>query len=193
MSKASRISPSVRSIIYKAALDEKEKDRRLLAVEIQEKLSKLDIRAIPVEETLQKMISWARNNSNDPEDSPWSVSALADYDIPAVALPVVMNAWAKALVEDKPITIRQVKWVARLYCILGNIDGLIIKALEYANREKAIKLTGTYPDKPQNMRHLWFGDAFLYLDMKDKDIELAKRVMKMYGFKYEVKKNRADN
>ena len=125
----------------------------------------------------------------DPEDRPWSMSALAlaDYDIPPEALPVVMNAWAKALVDDAPLTIRQVKWIARFYCVLGNIDGLIVKALEYANREKAIKLTGAYPDKPQNMRWLWFGDAFLYLNMRDKDIDLAKRLMKMFGIKYEVK------
>jgi hypothetical protein len=48
-------------------------------------------------------------------------------------------------------------------------------------------------EKPQNMRLIWFGDAFLYLAMRDKKIDLAKRLMKMYGFKYEVKKNRADN
>lgn len=125
----------------------------------------------------------------DPEDKPWCVEALADHDIPPEALPVVMNAWAKALVEENPLTIRQVKWIARLYCILGrNIDGLIKVASASADQEKAIKLTGAYPDKPQNMWWLWFGDAFLYLNMKDKDVDLATRLMKMYGFKYKVKK-----
>jgi hypothetical protein len=134
----------------------------------------------------------------DPEDRPWSVSVLADYDIPPEALPVVMNAWAKALVEDAPLTIRQVKWIVRLYCIYPglkdinlkhiNMNYLTVRASEYADREKAIKLTGAYPEKPQNMRWLWFGDAWLYLDMRDKDIEIAKRLMKMYGIEYKVEK-----
>jgi len=134
----------------------------------------------------------------DPEDRPWSVLALADYDIPPEALPVVMNAWAKALVEDSPLTIRQVKWIVRLYCIYPglkdinlkhiNMNYLTVRASEYADREKAIKLTGAYPEKPQNMRWLWFGDAWLYLDMSDKDIEIAKRLMKMYDIKFEVEK-----
>lgn len=131
---------------------------------------------VPSRDTINKMISSARN-SDDLEDSPWSVSALADYDIPAEALLAVMNAWAKALVDDKPLTIRQAKWVARLHCVLGNIDGLIESALEYANLEKAIKLTGAYPDKPQNMSWLWFGDAILYLALTGDD-SLLRLVMK---------------
>ena len=83
-----------------------------------------------------------------------------------------MNAWAKALVDDDPLTIRQVKWIARLYCILGNIDGLIVRALEYANREKVIELTGTYPDKPEDMWRLWFEDALLYFASKGDDSPL---------------------
>lgn len=134
----------------------------------------------------------ARSPKSKELDRPWSVVALAYSDISPEALPIVMKAWAKALKDDKPLTIRQVKWVARLYCILGNIDGLIIRALEYANREKAIELTGAYPDKPQNMRGLWFGDAFLYLDFLDKsdkdDVDLGKRLMAMYGIGYEVKR-----
>jgi len=134
----------------------------------------------------------------DLEDSPWSVSALAlaDYDIPPEALPVVMNAWAKAIVDNEPLTIRQVKWIARLHHIYKgdtdiSLEWLTVKASDYASQEKAIKLTGAYPDKPQNMRWLWFGDALLYLDCLDKsdrgETALAKRIMAMYGIKYEVK------
>jgi len=164
-------------------------NRRALAVEVQRLL--IDMGEVTEErppslDTLEKMISSARN-SNDPEDSPWSVSALANFDLPPEVLPIVMKAWAKALLDDTPLTIRQVKWIAHLYCILGNIDGLIKKASEYASREKAIKLTGAYPDKPQKMRWLWWGDTLLYLDVKDKDIDIAKSLMKMYGFGFEVK------
>lgn len=130
---------------------------------------------VPSRETINKMVSGARN-STDPEDRPWSVAALADYDILAEALPAVMKAWA-ATIDDTPLTIRQAKWIARLHCIRGNIDYLTERALEYANREKAIKLTGAYPDKPQNMSWLWFGDAILYLALTGDD-SLLRLVMK---------------
>jgi len=187
MSKGPKIKEWVKWYIHTEALKNHAEPRDSVAERIETYLE--DKEPIPSRETLLKMISSARN-SNDPEDNPWSVSALAGYDIPPEALPVVMNAWAKAVVEGSPLTIRQVKWVARLYCVLGNIDGLIVRASEYASREKAIKSIGTYPDKPQNMRWLWFGDAIFYLDMRDKDIEVAKHLMAMYGIKYEVKKGR---
>lgn len=191
------------SYTAKATINQKAREsklnRRALAVELQHLLinmGEVTEERPPSLETLEKMISSARNN-NDPEDKPWSVPALADYNIPPEALPIVMKAWAKALVDDDPLTIRQVKWIARLcYIYKGETDRsleyLIVKASEYASREKAIKLTGAYPDKPQNMRWLWFGDAFLYLDItdkeNDKEIKLAKSLMAMYDIGYEVKK-----
>ncbi|MBA7710823.1 hypothetical protein ES703_119770 [subsurface metagenome] len=130
----------------------------------------------PSIETMEKIISKIRNDRDD-QDNPWSVSTLADYDIPAEALPAVMQAWAKALEDDKPLTIRQAKWVARLHCALAKIDGLIDKAREYASREKAIKLTGPYPGKPQNMSWLWYGDALLYFHSTGDD-SVLRAVMK---------------
>jgi hypothetical protein len=192
MSKGPKIKDWIKWYIGTEAGKNRAEPRDSVAQRIEEFLK--DKESVPSRDTLNKMISSARN-SNDSEDNPWSVLALADYDIPPEALPIVMNAWVKALVDDAPLTIRQVKWIARLYCILGNIDGLIVRASEYASREKAIKLTGAYPDKPQDMRWLWFGDAFLYLDLRDKDIEFAKRLMAMYGIKleYEVKKGVSRN
>lgn len=196
MSKGRRIKDWVKWYIRTEALKNRVEPRDSVAERIETYLE--DKEPIPSRDTLNKMISSARN-SNDPEDNPWSVSALAlaDYNIPPETLPVVMNAWAKALVEDKPLTIRQVKWIARLCFIYDgktdiSLEWLIAKASEYANRETAIKSIGTYPDKPQNMRWLWFGDAFLYLDCLDKSdkdsVALAKRLMAMYGIGYEVKK-----
>ncbi len=148
-----------------------------------------------IQKALIKFRKKERELPLDPEDRPWSVAALAlaDYNIPPEALPVVMKAWAKALVDDKPLTIRQVKWIARLrYIYTGETDisleYLTVKASNYANTEKAIKLTGAYPDKPQNMRWLWLSDAFLYIDVKDKDIDVAKRLLATYDIGFEVKK-----
>jgi len=115
------------------------------------------------------------------EDKPWSLVALADYDILPETLPLVMSAWSKALEDDKPLTIRQVKWIARLYYFSKNkgIDFLIERALEYASREKAIKLTGTYPDKPGDAWWLWFSDAITYLQATGDDSPLRKCMKSM--------------
>ncbi len=139
------------------------------------------------------MISWARNNSNDYEDKPWSVSALAlaNCDIPLEVSPVVMRVWAKAVVKGACLTIRQAKWIARL-CFIYKGDTeislafLLLRASEYANREKALKLAGAYPDKPQEMRWLWSRDALLYLDMRDKDAGIAKRLVEVYGIEHGI-------
>lgn len=133
-------------------------------------------RPSPTIETMEKIISKMRNQ-RDSQDNPWSVAALAYYDIPPEVLPVVMKVWAKALRCDITLTIRQVKWIARLSCILSNEEQLIVSALGYAAREKAIQLTGAYPDKSENMRWLWFGDAITYLDMTGDD-SLLRTIMK---------------
>lgn len=200
MAKGVKITDVIKVLIAETFNSMYELDPKVTAKEVQAKVNtilreknpKLDS-DWPGVSAVGKVITEIKKKMNelgpDPEDRPWSVSALTltDYDMPPEALPVVMQAWAKALVENAPLTIRQVKWIARLHCILGNIDGLTVRALEYASREKAIKLTGAYPDKPKNMRGLWFGDAFLYLNMRDKDIEIAKRLMEMYGIRYEQK------
>jgi len=116
------------------------------------------------------------------EDRPWSLVALADYDIPPEALPVVMNAWSKALEQDNsPLTIRQVKWIARLYYFLRSksADSLIEQALEYARRERILRLTKTYPDKPEDAWWLWFSDAIIYLLETGNDSALRRCIKSM--------------
>ncbi len=188
MSRGPRIKDWVKWYIREQALRNRAEPRDLVAERIEEYLADKE----PVShDTLLKMISSARN-SNDPEDKPWSVSAIADSDIAPSALPIVMNAWAKGVIEDAPISIRQAKWVARLSSIYDgkthtSLEWLIVKASEYANREKAIKAVGTYPARPQDMHWLWFCDALLYLDARDKDIDVAKRLMAKFGILYENK------
>lgn len=174
MPKGPRIKDWIKWYIRTEALMNRAEPRDAVAQRIEGYLE--DKEQVPSRDTLNKMISKARN-SPDLEDNPWSVLSLADYDIPPGALPVVMQAWAKALEQDKPFTIRQAKWIARLYCILGNTGDLIVRASEYASREKAIKLTGPYPDKPKNMRWLWIEDAALYRDMTG-DVSLLETALK---------------
>jgi hypothetical protein len=156
MSKGPKISPRVKKIIYEAALDDSKKDRRLLAVELQEKLNKLDIRAIPAEETLQKMISWARNNSNDPQDEPWCLASLSKYPLPLEAIPIILQVQhnvqshrsPESVAEPKagqpvtgPFTIREAQWVARLKFI-EDIETLEHWAHAYAIGERVSDIIG---------------------------------------------------
>ncbi len=125
---------------------------------------------IPSRETLIKMISAARNSA-DLEDRPWTVSSLVDYEISPEALPVVMKAWARALELDKHLSIRQVKWIARLYNVLKDkdLESLIGNAFRYAEGEKVIRPEGKYPIKSEDAWWLWLRDAELYRLMSGDD------------------------
>lgn len=151
---------------------------------IQASVDHYDKEILPGESSIQKFIAEIKPELEE-LDKPWSVSALAydDYDIESEALPVVMKAWATALEQDNPLTIRQVKWIARLYCLWGETDYDVYVILEiardYASREKAMK-PGAYPDNPQDqdMYWLWFNDAILYLLTRKDDRELPKFLKK---------------
>ncbi len=119
-----RISQTMRRLISKAALEDPKKDRTLLAIELREKLPGRP----PSEETLVKMISHARNNSVGDQDKLWSSVSLTQYCIPPEAIPYVLKVWARAIEKDKPITIREALWVARLHSIF--------KAKALANLER---------------------------------------------------------
>jgi len=140
----------------------------------------------------------------DPEDRPWSVLALAIYDIPPEVLPTLLKYWAqsmktawkvdqlkpsnaehaKILEEAKqlgalqPLTIRQAKWIGRLYHIykerMNERDkfgerGLHAAAMNYANYERIMSLVGEYPEKPEDMRWVWQEDALLYYELTSDD------------------------
>lgn len=181
MSKGPKIRVWVKSHIYTEARMNPAEPRDHVAEKIEKYLEGKE--PIPSRDTLNKMISSARN-SNDFEDNLWTVATLGvdNCDIPPEALPVVMNAWAKALVADVPLTIRQVKWVARLSYILGDMDKIILRASEYASREKAIQLNQDYQDKPQMMSWLWFADYILYDEMSDegKDEDVTMLIDEIY-------------
>ncbi len=173
-----KISPEVKELIMNEALKSTKK-RTELAVELGETIEAKGWHS-PTVETMEKLISKIRND-RDSQDRPWSVAALADYEIPPEALPVVMNAWSKALGQETPLTIRQVKWIARLYYFLRNksTDSLIEQALEYARRERILRLTKAYPDKPGDAWQLWFSDAITYLHATGDDSMLRRCIESM--------------
>ncbi len=118
----------------------------------------------------------------DPEDRPWCVVSLAKYDMPPEALPVVLEAWAKSLVANTPLTIREAKWVARLVHIVSDLDALVDRAMSYAAVEATMQEIGRYPTKPETFaKFLWDMDTFLYRDKQPHDPELERRLMEKYG------------
>ena len=94
--------------------------------------------------TVQKTISPIRSLPQDPEDSRWSIYTLAFSDISADALPVVLEAYGLTIKWklEKPLTVREAKWVARLYRVLTNIEELTIVAQECASNERIGEITG---------------------------------------------------
>jgi len=162
MSKGPKIKDWVRAYIYEEALRNRDKPRDLVAQKIEDYLDGKE--AVPSRDTLNKLISLARN-SDEPEDNYWSLSALPEYELQPEALFSVMQAWVLSIKQGNPLTIRQAKWIARLYHLLNKqeLEFLVECASEYAFVEKVIKLTTKYPTTLQGIAHLWFQDASLNL------------------------------
>jgi hypothetical protein len=117
-------------------LEDPKKDRTLLAIELREKLPGRP----PSEETLVKMISHARNNSVGDQDKLWSLVSLTEHPIPPEAILYVLKVWARAIEKDKPITIREALWVARLHSIF-KAKALANLEREYEGPEQEAPLT----------------------------------------------------
>jgi hypothetical protein len=112
-----KISKDIMVLICDKAL-KSSKRRTKLAEELEEIIQNKGWRS-PTIETMEKLISKARNHKNE-QDKPWSIASLDTYSIPPEALPAVLAEYARhKLKEDDTIantdfTIRQAKWVARL-------------------------------------------------------------------------------
>lgn len=124
---------------------------------------------------VQKELEKFRKNHKgvDDEDKPWGCIALASYPLPPDTLPVVYRVWASALLNGKPLTIRQAKWVSLLsHIYVGkyekcNINDDVMEALrstacQAAAQEKVLKLTGGLPSRHSDMTWYWLEDARLY-------------------------------
>jgi len=93
------------------------------------------------------------------EDEPWTVQTLTKYEIPPEALPVVLKIWAyESLNKDTFLTIRQAKWIGRLYRITNDISTLQLFSTIYALQEKVNEYLSASDSKKGNVirdAHLW--------------------------------------
>lgn len=116
----------------------------------------------PTRDTLKKMISRARNYIPR-VDEPWNIATLSEYEIPAEALPMVLRVWGRSFERrGKHLTIREAKWVSRLYRLVQDIDALKWWAKYYAVQEKITEITGK---RPKNVLSRNLMDGFLWHEL----------------------------
>jgi hypothetical protein len=115
-----KISREIRQLIISQAIhDSKNMPRRALAVRLQDLIEKMG-EISPTEDTLARMISEARNKQPSDLDQPWTIGACSQYNIPPAIIPVLIKLQKIKLRDAQEgilgkITIREAKWVARLY------------------------------------------------------------------------------
>jgi len=116
-----------------------------------------------VQKTLTQAKRKAEELSSSVADNPWSLAALSFSEVPADALPRVVDAWAHRLATGKPLTIREARWMGRLHRLWDD-PVLLRAAAEYcAEHEHAIELVDAYPATGEDARWLWAMDYLAYL------------------------------
>jgi hypothetical protein len=194
--RAKAILPEIRNMITMAATSSNENRETLARNLIDEIKQKYPREIPPVEETVIKLISKARNHEPSPLDKPWSLAVLNHlhelniFDVNAVAVEYILKVQKfvdtyladmfnkkntekslKDVFKDHPnidksiiteewkakymarlpfLSVRQAKWVSRLYRLytktIGNnknIGRLYFTALIYSNYEIISEISGT--------------------------------------------------
>lgn len=73
----------------------------------------------PEIEVLERKISHYRTHAVDhPEDKPWSMATLDRHPVSPEAIPAVLACWRKLVQRRTALTIREAKWVSRLYALM---------------------------------------------------------------------------
>jgi hypothetical protein len=74
----------------------------------------------PEIEVLERKISHYRKHAIDgPEDKAWSMATIDKDRIPPQAIPAILACWKRCLQDDTVLTIREAKWVSRLYPLMA--------------------------------------------------------------------------
>jgi hypothetical protein len=147
MAKGQVVTDEVKALITKVYLEHPHYRAKEVRAKVHAELLEENPRISPEWPGLsivQKTIAPIRALPADPEGSPWSLYTLSGYDIAADALPVVLEAYGQTVKWDleKPLTVREAKWVARLYRVLTHIEELVIAARECASNERIGEITG---------------------------------------------------
>ncbi len=141
MSRGPRMSKTVIHLITQESINHPKKDRRLLATEIQDKISRI-CEPVPTEETIMKMISKTRNQPRDTLDISWTLAESVNRDFPSEATPALLRAWKHCLALEIPFTIRMAKWASYLSTVIPDTATLVLYAHHYSTRERVYQLIG---------------------------------------------------
>lgn len=114
---AKSIPLKVRKYVEALAVDRKyrtdtaESLARKIAKELYEEW---DLAYVPAWESLQDIVQEARRFPPSDYDVPWSVAASVQHGLPAEATRDLFYIWRVSLAIDRPITVRQARWIAHL-------------------------------------------------------------------------------
>jgi hypothetical protein len=125
---------------------------------------------LPGTSAIQKKLPKGFNWPIGPEDALWSFRDIAEYPISPESLPTVMRVWEDCLhAFPKPLSIRDVCWISRIYPIfkegkqLDNIPLIYETARSIALYERLNK--DNHPLYWPGMSGRWVEDGKLYLIM----------------------------
>lgn len=169
MSQRPRISAEMRRWIAQEALADREKSRAMLALELQDKMERVGQRVIPAVETLEKLISRARNYPTSPFDEPWSlgVSPQPEYGITPESTGDLLAVWNYCLAIGHVFTIREARWVARLRNAIADhkraTGKLFAFAYGYALRERTCEILNKQIDTIDLDSELGLNDSELFV------------------------------
>jgi len=112
---------------------------------------------------VQKELNSLRKSPN-PQDRPWKILTLSEYELPADALPAVLEAWVHTtLNSSRAFTIREAKWVAWLHCVITDTNQLVKVARNYAFWEYVVERYGSrfeYPTADHKLFEIMTGKKF---------------------------------
>ncbi len=99
----------------------------------------------PQIEVLERKISaYRKNKPKNPQDEPWSLSTLETIPISGDALPVVLKEYKRLNLAGQTLTIRQAKWISRLYKIDLQNSGNIYNEVVIADRFDSVGVSNAY-------------------------------------------------
>jgi len=136
--------PAIRELITRRALENQEKKRNLLADELIEEIkAKFPYEIPPVEDTVIRRISEARNHDPDIFDEPWHLGTLEKHPIPSEVVPLILKI--QNLAPNFKVSIRQAKWINKLHHVVTDIKWLSNISWNYTFHEKISIISHSEP------------------------------------------------
>ena len=107
--------------VFKKAMEWPREERTTVAEGLQKEFKK-KYRKAPSIEILERKISKYRCHAEDgPLEQPWDMTTLTEYPLPPESLPAVIRAWYAMRSESAwTLSIRQARWVSRLYPFIND-------------------------------------------------------------------------